>query len=197
MAKLFVQCGRGSNMSKFARKSINVGSVQITISNNEVSYKGKHAAGVYKLPNEFLARQEGKDLFIEISDTVKENKKKEMYAQWGLHRALLSNAISGADKLFERQVKIEGLGFKAQLQGNVITFALGFSHKKTYELPKEVTVDIDKSGQLLIFKSAQKDILGHVCSCVKSLRKVEPYKGKGIFYVGEFILRKAGKASSK
>jgi large subunit ribosomal protein L6 len=184
-------------MSKFARKPIPMGEVQITISNNKISYKGKHASGVYTLPKEFFVRQENGFLFVEISDDIKAQKKIALYAQWGLHKALLANTIMGADKLFERQVKIEGLGFKAQLQGSLITFSLGFSHKKTYELPKEVTVDIDRSGQLLTFKSAQKDILGHVCSCVKSFRKVEPYKGKGIFYVGEFILRKAGKASSR
>ena len=141
-----------------------------------------------------MITHENNDLFI--APTEKAKKRKTINAEWGLHRALLANALLGADKGFEKQIKIEGLGFKAQLQGNLLTFSLGFSHKPTYTVPSSVSIEVDKSGQLLTCRSSYKDILGQVCSDIRSLRPPEPYKGKGIRYSDEVILRKAGKAKS-
>lgn len=182
-------------MSKFARIPIPLGLVEIAVIGNQISYKGPKASGIYILPVEIEAIKEENNLILRIADNVK--KKTNFFAQWGLHRALLANAIKGSEVLFERQIKIDGLGFKAQLSGKIITFSLGFSHKITYNLPEEVILEVDKSGQLLTFKSTKKDLLGHVCSCIKAFRPVEPYKGKGIHYVGETIIRKAGKTSGK
>ena len=109
---------------------------------------------------------------------------------------LLANAIHGVDKGFEKQLKIIGLGYKAVLSGKKIVLSLGFSHKIDVVLPEHVSLDIDKTGQLLTFKSHDKALLGAVCDKVRSFRPPEPYKGTGIRYVGENVARKAGKTKA-
>jgi large subunit ribosomal protein L6 len=178
-------------MSKIGRKGISLESVEVSINQNIISYKGKENSGKYSLPELFKVYVENNLLYLELLPEFKNNKKAP--ALWGLHRALINNAISGARKLFEKQIKIEGLGYKADLEKNNITFSLGFSHKINYEIPKNVHVEIDKSKQNITVKSFHKDLLGDVCAKIKSFKPVEPYKGKGIYYVGEKIMRKEGK----
>ena len=178
-------------MSKIGRKPIDIGSVQIEIKDHEVHYKGKKASGIHIIPD--LLQVQLDDKRIALTPARKTN---ETNMVWGLHRALLANKIKGADLGFERQIRIVGLGYKAVATGSKLQLSLGYSHKIDFELPQEVTVDIDKTGQLLTFKSFDKIILGLVCSKIRALRVPEPYKGTGIMYVGEVILRKAGKAKS-
>lgn len=178
-------------MSKIGRKPIDIGSVQVEIKGNEIFYKGKKASGTFVLDNLLGAELKGKSLYL-----VPQKITSATNRIWGLDRALLANKIKGADIGFEKQLRINGLGFKGALSGSKIQFSLGFSHKIDFDLPKDVTVEIDKTGQLLTFKSFDKDLLGQVCSEVRNLRKPEPYKGTGIQYVNEVIRRKAGKAKS-
>lgn len=177
-------------MSKIGRKPIDTGSVSITVQGNEIHYKGKKLTGIHILPDELKAEFNDKKLSLKpIKKDATTNR------LWGLHRALLANKIKGADQNFEKQIRIVGLGFKAVLQGNSIQFSLGYSHKIDYPLPQDVTVEIDKSGQILTFKSPYKEVLGEAWSKVCALREVEPYKGTGI-HSGKAIIRKAGKAKS-
>lgn len=178
-------------MSKIGRKPIDCGGVAIEIRGNEIHYKGKKASGVHMLPELLNITQDGTKLTIGAASKTSDTNR-----VWGLHRALLNNKIVGAEKGFEKQVRIVGLGFKAVLTGNKMQFSLGYSHKIDLVLPPEVTVEIDKTGQLLTFRSFDKEKLGHLCSTVKFFRLPEPYKGTGIMYADEQILRKAGKAKS-
>ncbi|MBT4577801.1 50S ribosomal protein L6, partial [bacterium] len=115
---------------------------------------------------------------------------------WGLHRALLANKIKGADVGFVRKLQIIGLGYKAILKGRNIELSLGFSHKINYELPEGVDLSTDKSGQNLTFSSYDKEVLGTVCSQIRSMRPPEPYKGTGVRYDDEIVARKAGKSKA-
>jgi large subunit ribosomal protein L6 len=115
---------------------------------------------------------------------------------WGMSRALMANAISGAKAPFERIVEIKGLGFKATRVGDSLEFSLGYSHKITCDIPENVTIEIDKTGQKLTLKSFDKEALGAFCDRIKSFRRPEPYKGTGIKLSTETIARKAGKAKS-
>lgn len=178
-------------MSKIGRKSIDIGNVQVEVKNQEVHYKGQNSAGVHVLPEHLTAVVENKKLTL--SPAIKNSETNRI---WGLHRALLANKIIGAEKGFEKQVKIVGLGYKALKKGDGLEFSLGFSHKINFPVPKEVVIDIDKTGQLLTAKSADKEILGAVCSQICDLRPTEPYKGTGIHCVGDVIRRKAGKAKA-
>lgn len=178
-------------MSKIGKKPIDVAGVQVTVKNNEISYKGKNRSGSYMLPVVLSARVDGTRLFVEqvITDKTTRN-------IWGLHRALLANTLTGAAQDFTRSLEINGLGFKAQLSGNSVVFALGYTHKITLELPKEVKLAVDKTGQKLTFTSFDKEKLGHVCASIRALRPPEPYKGTGIKFAEEVIRRKAGKAKA-
>lgn len=176
-------------MSKIGRKPILIADVQVDVKGSEIHYKGKNHSGTYFLPSTMAARLDGKKLFVAPVE-----QKNVANNQWGLHRALIANAIKGAAKDFEKNLEINGLGFKAQLSGNKVTFSLGYTHKITLDLPKEVKLTVDKTGQKLIFSSFDKEKLGYICSYVRSLRPPEPYKATGIKYAEEIIRRKAGKA---
>lgn len=181
-------------MSKIGRKPIEIGNVQVDVKGKEIHYKGKKHAGVYELPAELEAKLEDKKLMLlakKTGDNVSGANR-----SWGLHRALLFNAIKGADAGFEQQLQINGLGFKAAVSGNKVVFSLGFSHKIDFVLPKDVTMDVDKTGQNLTVKSYDKELVGHVCSQIKALRPPEPYKGTGIKLASEVIRRKAGKTKA-
>ena len=178
-------------MSKIGRRPIDIGNTKVEIKDNSVYYKGKLAEGVHELPSGLKAELKDKKLYISPNINFKNSRDINMF--WGLHRALIANKVYGSDKGFEKILRINGLGFKALLSGSKIQFSLGYSHKIDFELPKEVKVEIDKTGQLMTFKSAYKDLLGLVCSNIRALRPPEPYKGTGIKYETEVILRKVGK----
>jgi len=182
-------------MSKIGRKPININNVQVEVKGQEVHYKGPKNSGVHILPDVLTVQLEDKNLKIAGRENTKLSKR-EVNRIWGLHRALLANEIAGAQKEFEKQIQITGLGYKAQASGNKLTFSLGYSHKIDFDLPKNVSVEIDRTGQNLTFKSFDKELVGQVCSKIKTLRQPEPYKGTGIKLADEVILRKAGKAKS-
>ena len=178
-------------MSNIGRKAIDIGPVSVEIKGNEVHYKGSMATGVYIVPEELSVTLNDKSLSLAPQIVSRDTSR-----LWGLHRALLSNTLAGAANEFQKQLKIVGLGYKAVIQGKNIQFSLGFSHKIDVALPDGISLGVDRSGQLLTFKSIDKVALGQICSYVRSLRPPEPYKGTGIQYVGEHIIKKAGKTKS-
>ena len=185
-------------MSKIGRKSIDLNGIQVEVKGQDVLYKGPKASGTYVLPAGLKPVVEGGSLYIK-PDLKQKNAPKntrELNRIWGLHRALLSNAIKGAGQEFEKNIEINGLGFKAAQSGAKLVFSLGYTHKIDFEMPKRVSVVIDKTGQKLTFKSADRELVGHVCSKVRSLRLPEPYKGTGIKLATEEIIRKAGKTKA-
>ncbi len=180
-------------MSKIGRKPIDVGSAKIEIKGQQIHYSGKKSNGVYILPEGMTAKLEGNLLSLAFESAQKSGDSNRI---WGLHRALLANAIKGSQQEFERTVIITGLGFKAAVAGAKVTFSLGFSHKIDFALPKEVSLEVDKTGQRLVFRSVDRELLGLVCSQVRALRPPEPYKGTGIKFENEVIARKAGKTKA-
>lgn len=178
-------------MSKIGKVPILLDGVKVELKGSEVHYTGKRASGVHTLDPKLIAEVKDGSIYITPHENTNDSRR-----LWGLHRALLSNKIVGARIGFKKQLRIVGLGYKAVATGPTLQFSLGYSHKIDFELPKEVTVEIDKTGQLLTFDSFNKDLLGQVCSDVRALRPPEPYKGTGIQYVTETIIRKAGKTKS-
>ncbi|NDC76300.1 MAG: 50S ribosomal protein L6 [Chitinophagia bacterium] len=121
-------------------------------------------------------------------------------AQHGLYRALVSNMVSGVTEGFKKELELVGVGYKASNQGNLLDLSLGYSHNIIIEVPKElkVTTTQEKGDNPRIFlEGIDKQLLGQVAAKIRSLRKPEPYKGKGVKYKGEYIRRKAGKAAGK
>lgn len=113
-------------------------------------------------------------------------------AQHGLQRALLANAVVGVTKGFEKKLEVNGVGFRVSTSGNTLDMSLGFSHPVKYQAPQGVTVSNDK--MVITVAGIDKQQVGQVAAEIRALKKPEPYKGKGIKYIDEVILRKAGKA---
>ncbi|ARR01387.1 MULTISPECIES: 50S ribosomal protein L6 [Campylobacter] len=116
-------------------------------------------------------------------------------AYWGTYRALANNIVIGLTAGFTRQLEINGVGYKAAAKGKVLELALGFSHPINYELPEGVEVSVEKN--IITIKGSDKQLVGQVAAEVRGFRPPEPYKGKGVKYVEERIIRKAGKTSKK
>jgi large subunit ribosomal protein L6 len=193
VAKLSVQFGKDEIMSKIGRKPIFLGDVHVEVKDHTVSYKGKKASGLHTLPDFISATISDKYLKLDIPEKFRDRDHNRF---WGLNRALLANAIYGADSGFTKQIQINGLGFKAAMVGSKVVFTIGYTHKIELPLPKEVTLEIDKTGQSLKFTSADRELLGEICDKVRSFRPPEPYKGTGIKYFNEVIVRKAGKTKA-
>ena len=121
-------------------------------------------------------------------------------AMHGLYRSLIGNMVKGVTEGFTKQLELVGVGYKAAHQGNLLDLALGYSHNILLEVPKELTVTAEQQkGQnpIITLTSVDKQLLGQVCAKIRSLRKPEPYKGKGVKFVGEVLRRKAGKSAGK
>ncbi|MGC4020661.1 MAG: 50S ribosomal protein L6, partial [Cyclobacteriaceae bacterium] len=121
-------------------------------------------------------------------------------AMHGLYRALIANMVEGVSQGYKTQLEVIGVGYKATAQGNVLDLSLGFSHSVILGIPSELKVQaVQERGQnpMIILEGIDKQLIGQMAAKIKSLRPVEPYKGKGIRYVGEYVRRKAGKAAAK
>lgn len=194
MARFFVPFGKDARMSKIGRKPIDLGSVSVEIKNNTIHYKGPKHSGTFTLPDTLKAEVvNGKLRLLPVNQ---QKTSRDFNRVWGLQRALLANDIVGAGTGFSKDVIITGLGFKGTLAGNKVTFVLGYSHKIDFELPKDVSLQIDKTGQKLTFSSFDKQKLGQVCSLVKAFRKTEPYKQTGIKLLTDVVIKKAGKTKA-
>ena len=117
-------------------------------------------------------------------------------AKHGLMRALLANAVLGVSEGFSQGLEITGVGYKAELRGNEIHFALGYSHPVVFKVPEGIKIEIDKANKIMV-TGADRQVLGQVCAEIRRLRPPDPYKGKGIKFTGEVIRRKVGKAGAK
>jgi large subunit ribosomal protein L6 len=116
-------------------------------------------------------------------------------AMWGTVRALANNAVIGLTKGFEKKLEINGVGYRAAVKGNILELQLGYSHPINYEIPAGITITVEKN--IITVKGSDKQKVGQVAAEIRSFRKPEPYKGKGVKYVDEHIIRKAGKTAKK
>jgi len=183
-------------MSRIGRKAIEIPKgVTITISKDSVSTKGPK--GTLTMPRH-PAIEVKQDKDEDKKDVVVFARKDELgktRAAHGLMRALVNNMIDGVTKGFERQLEINGVGYKAEIKGTKITLSLGFSHPIEFTLPEGITAKTDKN--LLVLSGIDRQALGAAAAKIRSFRPPEPYKGKGIKYIEETIQRKAGKTAGK
>ena len=157
-----------------------------------------------KGPKGELTQQVNPDLNIKVEDGVltveRPNDDKEYRAQPGLYRALLHNMVVGVSEGFRKDLELVGVGYRASNQGQILELSLGYTHSIFMELPKEIKVETKSErnkNPLIILESCDKQLLGQVCAKIRSFRKPEPYKGKGVRFVGEQIRRKSGKTAGK
>ena len=174
-------------MSKIGKKLIEVpNGVTAIIEDGLVKVKGPKGELEYKIPRELkVTFMENKMAVLPIA------KSKRTPALWGTIRAVIANMISGVTNGFEKKLEIEGIGFKAQTQGNDLVFNLGFSHQIVFKVPDGIKVDVSKNT--ITISGISKELVGQTAADIRALKKPEPYKGKGIRYAGEVIKRKVGK----
>ena len=144
------------------------------------------------MPGEIVVRQDGATLLVERPDDERQNR-----ALHGLTRTLMANMVQGVTAGFSKELEIVGVGYRAEAQGpDKIRLALGFSHPVIVEAPTGVTFEVPQPTRVIV-KGIDKEKVGQVAANIRSIRKPEPYKGKGVRYAGERVLRKAGKAGKK
>jgi large subunit ribosomal protein L6 len=165
---------------------------------------GKDNVVTVKGPKGELKEAIDRDITVEINDGVvtfsRPTDQGRHRAMHGLYRSLVSNMVKGVTEGFTKKLELVGVGYKAANQGNILDLALGYSHNIIFEVPSELkVVTSQEKGQnpMISLEGIDKQLLGQVAAKLRSLRKPEPYKGKGVKYVGEFIRRKAGKAAGK
>jgi len=167
--------------------------VEFKVNDNVVTVKGKLGELSQKLTSDITVKEEDGTLKVERPSDSKEHK-----AAHGLYRALISNMIEGVTKGYTKELELVGVGYRASNQGQKLDLALGFSHNIVLELAPEVKIEtVSEKGKNPIVKltSHDKQLVGQVAAKIRSFRKPEPYKGKGVKFVGEVIRRKAGKSA--
>jgi large subunit ribosomal protein L6 len=185
-------------MSRIGKMPIELPSgveVKIEKSSNIVTIKGKMGEISQKVDRDIIINVEENTLTVERPTEQKRHK-----AMHGLYRSLLNNMVMGVSQGFKKQMELVGVGYRATATGQMLELALGFSHPVVFQLPSEIKVTAEMpKGQppLITLESYDLQLLGQVASRIRKVRPPEPYKGKGIRFVGEVIRRKAGKSASK
>ena len=175
-------------MSRTGKKPIApVSGVTVAINDRQVNVKGPKGELSLTLMDIVNAKQT--DAGIEIEPA---NDTQEARAAWGTTRALINNLVVGVKDGFEKKLQIQGVVYRAAMQGKDLKLSLGFSHEVVYETPKGITIATPTQTEVTI-SGADKQQVGQVAANIRAYRKPEPYKGKGVRYVGEYIARKEGK----
>ena len=181
-------------MSRIGKAIIEIpANVTVTEKDGLVTVKGPKGELTQQLSEGISLKQEDGKLSLERPSESKQHK-----ALHGLYRALIHNMVVGTAEGFTKQLELVGVGYRASKQGNKLELALGFSHGIVLDLPKEVSVEtLSEKGKnpIITLSSYDKQLLGMVTAKIRSFRKPEPYKGKGIRFVGEIVRRKAGKSA--
>ena len=182
-------------MSRIGKLPISIpNGVTVTINNdNLVTVKGSKGELTAQMPLVIKIEQDGDTINVTRPDDQKQNR-----AYHGLVRALLQNMVTGVTEGFVKKLQIIGVGYRAQASGTKVKLQLGFSHDVDVTAPAGITVENDKEDkQILIISGIDKQKVGQFAAQIRALRPPEPYKGKGIRYVDEYVARKAGKAAAK
>lgn len=182
-------------MSRIGKLPISIPSgVTVSVKDNIVTVKG---------PKGELSQAVSPDIKVEVNDgNIEVSRSSDEISQrsmHGLYRALINNMVVGVSTGYKKELELVGVGYRVSNQGQVIEFALGFTHNIFLQLPKEIKVETKSErnqNPIVILESCDKQLLGQVCAKIRSFRMPEPYKGKGIKFIGEEIRRKAGKSAS-
>ncbi len=181
-------------MSRIGKLPITIpAGVSVTVKENTVTVKG---------PKGELHQDIHPDIKVEIGGSelqvFRPGDEREHRSMHGLYRALINNMVVGVSQGYQKKMELVGVGYRAISNGQVLELSLGYSHAIHIQLPQEIKVEAvtdRKSNPIITLESIDKQLLGQVCAKIRSLRKPEPYKGKGIRFVGEVIRRKAGKSA--
>ena len=180
-------------MSRIGKAPITVpGGVDVSIAGGSVTVKGPKGTLSRTIPGAISVRQDEGSLLVERPDDARENR-----SLHGLTRTLVNNMVVGVTEGFTKELEIIGVGYRAEAQGpTTLRLALGFSHPVIVNAPEGVTFETPSQTRIIV-KGIDKEVVGQVAANIRAIRKPEPYKGKGVRYLGEKVLRKAGKTGKK
>ncbi|KGA12546.1 MAG: 50S ribosomal protein L6 [actinobacterium acAcidi] len=179
-------------MSRIGKAPITVPSgVDVTISGRTVTVKGPKGSLSRDIPGEIVVRKEESTILVERPNDERQNR-----SLHGLSRTLVNNMVIGVTEGFTKELEIVGVGYRAEAQGANLRLALGFSHPVVVPAPEGISFEIPVQTRVIV-KGIDKELVGQVAANIRSIRKPEPYKGKGVRYLNERILRKAGKTGKK
>lgn len=183
-------------MSRIGKKPITLPKgIEVTQKDGAVTVKGPKGTLVQEIHTDFSVSVEDGTLTVERPSDNKDHK-----ALHGLYRSLINNMVEGVEKGYTRQLELVGVGYKANVQNNVLELNLGYSHAIFLALPPEVKASAETlkgKNPTITIEGIDKQLVGQIAAKIKSMRKVEPYKGKGVRFIGEQVRRKAGKTAKK
>ena len=175
-------------MSRIGKLPIAIPSgVKVSLNGNEISVQGAKGSLKQLLHERVIVAVEAEQIVV-----TRPSDSKQDSALHGLSRSLINNMVIGVSEGFTRELQINGVGYRAELSGSVLNLSLGYSHPVVYEIPKGIEIEVEKQTRVII-KGIDKQLVGSTAAKIRSFREPEPYKGKGIKYAEERILRKAGK----
>ena len=177
-------------MSRIGKKPIAIpAGIEVTVNNGVITVKkGGKAIDVDTHNRVGVEVADGNVVFTLVGEEAQDR------AYWGTYRALTNNAIEGLDKGFSKSLEINGVGYRAAVKGKVLELQLGYSHPINYDIPEGLEISVDKN--IITVKGSSKQQVGQTAAIIRGYRKPEPYKGKGVKYTDEHIVRKAGKTAS-
>lgn len=186
-------------MSRIGKLPISIpAGVTVTLNNGVVNVKGPKGELSQKIDSSIIVKIEDNHILFEIDENSPVNYKQKQ-AFHGLYRALVNNMVVGVSEGYKKVLELVGVGYRVSNQGNIIEFALGYTHPIFIQLPSEVKVETKSErnqNPLIILESCDKALLGLICAKIRSFRMPEPYKGKGVLFQGEVIRRKSGKTAA-
>lgn len=179
-------------MSRIGKKPIELSDkVKVTQKGQLIEVTGPNGTLNLELTGGVSVDIKDKEITLQRADDSKRNR-----SLHGLYRSLISNMVTGVDTGFSRKLELMGIGYRAELKGNNLVLMLGYSHPTVFCPPPEITIEVPTPNSVLV-KGISKELVGLVAAKIRSFRKPEPYKGKGIKFEGEVIRRKAGKTAAK
>ena len=177
-------------MSRIGRKPIEIpAGVKISLADNEINVQGPKGSLKRILPAGVKVEVEAAQVCVCSPENPRETT-----AMQGLTRTIIANMVDGVTKGFEKTLEINGVGYRAEMQGKVLNLALGYSHPIAYTLPEGISAQVEPKANKIVVQGIDKELVGATAAKIRSFREPEPYKGKGIKYADERIIRKAGKA---
>ena len=186
-------------MSRIGKLPINIpAGVTVTLKDNVVSVKGPKGELSQAVDPSIIVTIEDNVIKFSIDEQNDTVEQKQKQAYHGLYRALVNNMVVGVSEGYKKEMELVGVGYRVSNQGNLVEFSLGYTHSIFIQLPPEIKVETKterNKNPYISLESCDKQLLGRVCAKIRSFRKPEPYKGKGILYVGEQIRRKSGKSA--
>ncbi|MAW85771.1 MAG: 50S ribosomal protein L6 [Phyllobacteriaceae bacterium] len=175
-------------MSRIGKKPVPVpAGVTATVDGQTVTAKGPKGELTFVVNNEVLVKMEDGAIAVDPVDESKDARSK-----WGMSRTMIANILTGVKDGFEKKLEISGVGYRAAMQGKNLQLSLGFSHEVVYQTPDTVTIAVPKPTEIVV-SGIDKQVVGQVAAEIREYRGPEPYKGKGVKYAGERIVRKEGK----